>query len=342
MCQIPDFPDRHHLEYIRDRLWCGREYGQAAVMVGAGFSCNADPISSGSPEMPRWGQLIGQMYDRLNPANKDSTRRAQAISNALGVAQEFEVAFTRQVLEDFLRQTIPDSQYQPGQLHQLLMSLPWSDVFTTNYDTLLERTQPLVFEHRYDTIYSSQDIPGKMKPRITKLHGSFPSYRPFTITQEDYRVYPVRCAPFVNMVQQSIMENTFCLIGFSGEDPNFLNWIGWVRDNLADAMHPIYLCGILDRLTQTKRQVLSSQNIITVDISPVFPRTEWSQSSTRHQKGLEWLLLSLHNGRPVSNLNWPLVDPPTPTPRPSPGLPPLIPGTYVPPPDCPDFPSSSF
>ena len=32
-----------------------------------------------------------------------------------------------------------DEAYQPGKVHDLLMSLPWTDVFTTNYDTLLER-----------------------------------------------------------------------------------------------------------------------------------------------------------------------------------------------------------
>ena len=41
------------------------------------------------------------------------------------------------------------------------------------------------------------------------------------------------------------MENTFVLIGFSGDDPNFLQWSGWVRDNLGPSTPPIYLCGLL-------------------------------------------------------------------------------------------------
>ena len=71
-----------------------------------------------------------------------------------------------------------------------------------------------------------------MRPRIAKLHGSFPSNRPFIFTEEDYRTYPRRFAAFVNLVQQSMMENVFCLLGFSGDDPNFLYWTGWVRDHL--------------------------------------------------------------------------------------------------------------
>jgi hypothetical protein len=185
------------------------------------------------------------------------------------------------------------------------MALPWSDVFTTNYDTLLERTRLFIHDRKYDLICTTADIPGRMKPRIVKLHGSFPSHRPFIITEEDYRTYPRKFAPFVNMVQQSIMENVFCLIGFSGEDPNFLNWIGWVRDNLGDSTPPIYLCGLLDSLSESKKQILRQKNIVTVDVSSIFPRSEYFDSSLRHSKSIEWFLLSLINGKPPSISNWP-------------------------------------
>jgi hypothetical protein len=41
-------------------------------------------------------------------------------------------------------------------------------------------------------------------------------------------------APFVNTVQQTLLEKSLCLIGFSGDDPNFLQWIGWIRDNFPE------------------------------------------------------------------------------------------------------------
>ena len=51
------FPDQHHIEQIRQRLWCGREFGQAAVMVDSGFSRNADKTSATSPDFPLWWDL---------------------------------------------------------------------------------------------------------------------------------------------------------------------------------------------------------------------------------------------------------------------------------------------
>ena len=113
------------------------------------------------------------------------------------------------------------------------MNLSWRDVFTTNYDTLLERTADMVTDRRYNVVLNQEDLVNSNDaPRIIKLHGSFPSQRPFIITEEDYRTYPKRFAAMVNTVQQALLENVFCMIGFSCEDPNFLNWIGWIHDNL--------------------------------------------------------------------------------------------------------------
>jgi hypothetical protein len=307
MSNISDFPDLHHFVQIRQRLWCNREFGQAAVMVGSGFSRNAERITPETPDLPLWSTLAEQMYDELYPpirVGDDSRHRSSAIANPSALADEYETTFGRAALDDFLIKTIPDNRYNPGELHKLLMSLPWSDIFTTNYDTLLERTRNFIHERKYDLIYTPSDIPGKMKPRIIKLHGSFPSHRPFIFTEEDYRTYPRKFAPFVNMVQQSIMENTFCLIGFSGEDPNFLNWIGWVRDNLGESTPQIYLCGVYDSLSNAKKQILKRKNIIVVDLSPVFPKQDYPDRNLRHAKAMEWFLCSLSEGKPSNALNW--------------------------------------
>ena len=51
-----------------------------------------------------------------------------------------------------LRDSIPDLQHEPSPLHEALLDLPWSDVFTTNYDTLLERASRSVVSQRYDVV----------------------------------------------------------------------------------------------------------------------------------------------------------------------------------------------
>lgn len=54
--------------------------------------------------------------------------------NVLKLAEEYKVAFGRNKLDKF------DDKFIPGELHVKLLDLNWNDVFTTNYDTLLDRS----------------------------------------------------------------------------------------------------------------------------------------------------------------------------------------------------------
>lgn len=252
-----DVPDsiRPYLNEIAERLWTER----AAVMVGAGFSKNA---GNGFPD---WNQLGDLFYWKAHGVKPDPSK--QKYLNVLRLAEEVRAAIGRPALENLLCSNIPDLNIEPSGLHVELLELPWVDVFTTNYDTLLERASAKVATRRYEPVINKEDIPYAKKPRIVKLHGSFRSERPFIITEDDYRRYPQDYAPFVNTVQQALLENTFCLIGFSGDDPNFLQWIGWIRDNLGkDKTQKIYLVGVFN-LSSARLQLLAQRGIIVVDFS---------------------------------------------------------------------------
>jgi hypothetical protein len=246
---------RPYLNEIGERLWNGR----AVVMVGAGFSKNA------GPDFPDWNQLgdifCSKLYgDELDP-------RGQKYMDVLQLAEEVQAAVGRPSLENLVRSNIPDLMAKPSSLHIKLLQLPWVDVFTTNYDTLLERATAQVFVRRYEPVVNKADIPYAAKPRIVKLHGCFSSGDSLIITREDYRRYPQSHAPFVNTVRQALLENTFCLIGFSGDDPNFLQWIGWIRDKLGAGNAPkIYLIGLFG-FSQAKQQSLAERGIVAVDFS---------------------------------------------------------------------------
>ena len=98
------------------------------------------------------------------------------------------------------------------------------------------------------------------------MHGSFPSQSPFIITEEDYRIYPKKFAPFVNTVQQALLEKTLCLIGFSGDDPNFLQWIGWIRDQYEENTKlKIYLISVVS-LPEAQKMLLQKRNVNIVDL----------------------------------------------------------------------------
>ena len=244
-----------YLDEIATRLWDRR----AAVMVGAGFSRNADEA------FPTWNQLGDVLMEKLHGQGIDSNKKAY--QNVLQLGEEYEASVGRPALDALLKANCNHPSARPSDLHMRLLRMPWVDVFTTNYDTLLEDTARGLSNVKYTPVYTSTDLAYAKKPRIVKLHGSFPSQRPFVFTQEDYREYPVVRAPFVNTVQQSLLENTFCLIGFSGDDPNFLQWIGWVRDNLGkDNAQKIYMIGAFG-FSAAKLKMLERRGIVVVDMS---------------------------------------------------------------------------
>lgn len=250
-----------YLTEIAERLYVGH----ASLMVGAGFSMNAKKGESTSKNFPSWNDLGDCFYQKLH--GKDLGVKDKGYLDVLKLAEEVEATFGRPALNKILRDEIPNLEYQPSELHEKVLQLPWIDVFTTNYDTLLERTAEKILEQRYETVINKEDLVWSTKPRIIKLHGSFPSDRPFIITEEDYRKYPHEFAPFVNTVQQSLLENTLCLIGFSSNDPNFQKWIGWIRDNLGRDNSPkIYLIGKLS-LSIGQKKLLEDRNIVPVDLS---------------------------------------------------------------------------
>ena len=295
-------PDQLYIEKIRHKLWNDGDSSKVSVMIGAGFSLNADKISENASSFLLWSELISKMKSDLYPYEKNNVNTAT--SEALKIASEYELVFGRQALDELLIKSLPDNNYVPGELHKELMSLPWSDVYTTNYDTLLERATNYVYDRKYSLVVSPEDIASSSKPRIVKLHGSFPSNRPFIITEEDYRVYPNKFSSFINMVRQSIMENILCLIGFSGDDPNFLKWIGWVKDSIGKNSNQIYFIGFVN---QSQRRILEVRGIIPIDLSPLFPEEEY-YGNNRYKMSLEWFFMNLKYGKQSNIKEWPKLE----------------------------------
>ena len=277
-------------------------------MIGSGFSRNAQKTRFDAPDMPLWADIAEELFRQLYPEGAGGGSYGggvvpPSVDNASRLAQEYETAFGRSDLYRLLNELIRNSEFAPGEAHVRLLKLPWRDVFTTNWDTLLERASSDTLEHPYRVVQSTKQLPIVNPPRIIKLHGSFPSQFPLIVTEEDYRTYPTEFAPFVNTVQQAIMETVFFLIGFSGDDPNFLQWSGWVRDNLGEAALKIYLAGWLE-LSPHRRRMLEGRGVVPIDVAHHPMASTWPVYR-RHEYATEWLLHALEPSRPYDNMTWP-------------------------------------
>ncbi len=289
LTENPDYLNIKKLAAALHRFGANRH--GAAIMIGAGFSRSGASHVGGSKKMPLWDSFTKTLLSELNPHNKDSS-----FSDPLRVAEEYRAFFGQSALNDQIRAQIDDEAWRPGKLYDALLELPWSEVMTTNWDTLLERAAKGIHGPYYSLVNRPSDLAWAPSPRIVKLHGTIGVTDTFISAREDYRTYPERFAPFVNFARQVFIENELCLLGFSGEDPNFLHWAGWVRDHLSDHARKIYLVGALN-LSASQRVYLESINIAPVDLWADVK--EIQDHDLRHQTAVTLFLQAMNEeGKP--------------------------------------------
>jgi hypothetical protein len=168
--------------------------------------------------------------------------------------------------------------------HIKLLEGTWDNIYTTNYDGLLEFTAEK-FGKTWNKITKAQDLSfSKQAKSIIKLHGNLcidnkapfefdgNHHHRYIISKEDYENYPFQHEAFTQLMRISLLQGTFCLIGFSGTDPNFIAWIKWVRDILVLNKHQednykIFLIDITDsKPTPDKQLFYNNHNIFHIPL----------------------------------------------------------------------------
>ncbi len=123
-------------------------------------------------------------------------------------------------------------------------------------------------------IKHSSELAIKRNKNIIKLHGSLrtktddefgfdgDTHKHYVISKEDYDSYPQTHEAFTQLMRISLLQESFCLIGFSGVDPNFLAWVSWVRDVL------------LRKRTTKKGKVLETDKIYLIELTKDLPTAD--------------------------------------------------------------------
>jgi len=73
-------PDIANVEFIRDALWRRKSTGDASIMIGTGFSRNAEALSPAARPMPNWAEMAEKLCAQLYGG--DATRYTTALKEA--------------------------------------------------------------------------------------------------------------------------------------------------------------------------------------------------------------------------------------------------------------------
>lgn len=242
------------LEELKNRY----KNNKVSLLVGAGFSKNA------WKSFPMWDGLLSDMVKEMYGVLTD-VKQAVNKRGYLGIVSDYiSRKGMREAVESYIEQRIPyigkdgRTLHFVGKapitlskdalnLHSKLLSLGWERIYTTNYDELLETAAELSGK-KWKPIDSAANLSfnNVTNNLIVKLHGTIYNqdsidhkfefdgnhHHRYIISKEDYENYPKEHEAFTQLMRISLLQGTFCLIGFSGNDPNFVSWLEWMRDVL--------------------------------------------------------------------------------------------------------------
>ena len=91
---------KQYLNIISQHL----QENHAALFVGAGFSLNADKVTSDVPAMPLWNDLATKFREKLGLDGQQL--------DSLTLAENVEIAYGRHELDQLLLDNIRDADYE--------------------------------------------------------------------------------------------------------------------------------------------------------------------------------------------------------------------------------------
>lgn len=192
------------------------ESGDCVLFLGAGIGCHyARPDGRSAPD---GRELVEELirHFNLDIVPTDLPR----------VAQLAEIRSSRTELDALIQKTF--ANLEPDEHIKWLTTFRWRSIFTTNYDTGLERAYKLngnppqnpipiavTADLRYTDTYV--DVP------IFHLHGTpyNPCPSPIVITQADYTRYQENRGMVWDRLKNDCATSTMLYIGYSGRDPNW-------------------------------------------------------------------------------------------------------------------------
>lgn len=176
----------------------------ATMFIGAGLS-----MAGG---YPGWADLVEPMRRELGVARlPDLPQLAQYFADMVPGGRDHLVGRVREALEAI-------GNPPPTPSHLLISQLPITEIWTTNYDSLIEQDMPDAQVFTEDTQLASIAEPGRR--RVYKMHGSLVPPSDIVITRNDYEQYPWTHPRFWALLQAQFLTRSFLFIGFSFTDPN--------------------------------------------------------------------------------------------------------------------------
>jgi hypothetical protein len=190
----------------------------AAIFVGAGVSMGAG--------YPSWKDLLKDIGDELGVQTSD-------VHDLAALAQwSVRKSAGRTRVNNVIRTEIAPERPIPLPL-EILARLPVRNIWTTNYDRLIERAFSAI-GRPIDAISATADLalrPRAGASRLYKMHGSVDRLDDIVIATDDYELYRLKRGAYLPLLQAHMTSYSILFIGLSFTDPNVRHVLSLIRES---------------------------------------------------------------------------------------------------------------
>jgi formylglycine-generating enzyme required for sulfatase activity len=245
--------------------------GKLAILVGSGLSLGKDVKG----RFPTWREtgfrLIDYAVENDLLSNEKAERRradikeADTLTEYLDVLESVKTALGNHYRKALTGLFLPDDA-APGIAHRAICDLEVKALLTTNYDRLIEMTQPATrLSHTWQK--STEALQDLQSDRLVlfKIHGNIKDVESIVLTRREYDDINQN-GSYRAVLRHLLAEHTFLFVGYGMEDPFDLDRI--LNSNQADFKHAnrehfVLMRGASDR---DKARYLKDFNVRVISI----------------------------------------------------------------------------
>ena len=150
---------------------------------------------------------------------------------------------------------------------ELLLLDKLQNIYTTNYENLIEFTEELMDDSELsylpNLVINGNGLSDRIGRSVIKIHGNLrqksderiifdgDNKLQYIISKEDYNTYKDKHEAFTLLMKIAMLQGRFMLLGFSGTDSNYKNWVTWmseILDGKIDSVSKIYLIDVSGKI----------------------------------------------------------------------------------------------
>lgn len=190
--------------------------GSASLFIGSGLSRKAN---------------YSGWKDILRNCAKEIGLDVEKEKDLITLAQYYIRVKQRTQITETIKEFFSDNNGTVQDVHRIIASLPLNAVWTTNYDTLIERAYEQ--EGVSTTVITDDDsyrnIDRTAKIKIHKIHGTVKVAGKCIIARQDYDLFPQTHDIVLSELKGEMCSNSFLFLGYSFSDTDIQHILTKIR-----------------------------------------------------------------------------------------------------------------